>query len=349
MSYTHITTSNRILIENYLKNKYSLRQIAQQIDKSHTAVALEVKRNSIKGEYSWRLATKNTQDKRLKANQRFHVLTQPQNLQLSQLIEKKLKDNWSPEQISGWLKIYQHVIIAIQTIYDWIYKFRQDLTIHLHHIKGRYRHKRQYYLNQKIREIQKDTKYSIDLRPAHIKKRKQTGHWEGDTIVGTQSSGRIITLVERKTGFLMAKIIHPESTDILKTIDMTELEIQRKTISLKFADGVTELFNQQILPKYQRTLTLDNGSEMAGFEWITRHTINHLKIYFAHPYHSWERGTNENTNGLLRFYFPKKMKFTHITQQMLDKAVREINNRPRKRLNYRTPQMMMCGKLGSRI
>jgi len=120
---------------------------------------------------------------------------------------------------------------------------------------------------------------------------------------------------------------------------MDEQKSLRKTLALKFADAASRLFNEQIRKKYQKTLTLDNGSEMSGFEWIERQT--RLSVFFAHAYHSWERGTNENTNGLLRFYFPKKMTFTYLTDEIVDKAVEEINNRPRKRLGYRTPAEVM--------
>ncbi len=108
------------------------------------------------------------------------------------------------------------------------------------------------------------------------------------------------------------------------------------------------MFREQIVPSRQKTLTLDNGSEMAGYEWIERDSRSNkanggkgIKVYFCHPYHSWERGSNENTNGLLRFYFPKKMDFGELTQSQLDLAVDRINNRPRKRLGYRTPRELM--------
>ena len=119
-----------------------------------------------------------------------------------------------------------------------------------------------------------------------------------------------------------------------------EKELNRLTMSIRFADEASYALRKKIKTRCLHTLTLDNGTENNGYEWIER-DIPCLKVYFAHPYHSWERGTNENTNGLLRQYFPKGMDFRKITQAMLDKAVTEINNRPRKCLNWMSPREKM--------
>ena len=119
-----------------------------------------------------------------------------------------------------------------------------------------------------------------------------------------------------------------------------EKELNRLTMSMRFADEASYALKTKIKARCLHTLTLDNGTENNGYEWIER-DIPRLKVYFAHPYHSWERGTNENTNGLLRQYFPKGMDFSKITQAMLDKAVTEINNRPRKCLNWMSPREKM--------
>jgi IS30 family transposase len=146
-------------------------------------------------------------------------------------------------------------------------------------------------------------------------KRSRYGHWEGDTIVGKGRSGYIATFVERKSGYLKA------------------VKLTRATAK-NFEAAAKRCF-ATVPESYRQTLTLDNGTEMSNYEEIER--ITAVKLYFANPYHSWERGTSENTNGLLRFYFPKQMSFAHLTQEQLDAAVLEINTRPRKRLGYRTP------------
>ena len=152
-------------------------------------------------------------------------------------------------------------------------------------------------------------------RPEVVNQRKRFGDWEGDTMVGRQHQGRLVTHVERKSRYLLAG---------------------------KACDGTAASFNQtsqslfaQIPKQFRKTLTLDNGSENADFQDIER-CLN-LKVYFAKPYASWERGTNENTNGLIRRYFPKGTNFLNVTHKQLEKVVHLLNHRPRKCLNYRTP------------
>jgi IS30 family transposase len=234
------------------------------------------------------------------------------------MVERKLKANWSPEQVAGWLRATGRALrVCTQTIYDWIYRFRHDLLAHLHCRKGKYRRTRENTLRKAFRDKQKESR-RITARPAHVLKRNRYGHWEGDTVRGKGNSGCIATFAERKSGYLLA------------------VKLGRGTASA-FAQAATSSFAAVPL-RYKRTLTLDNGTEMSSYEEIEQSTS--LQLYFAHPYHSWERGTNENTNGLLRFYFSKQMSFAHLTQRQLDAAVREINTRPRKRLGYRTPQQV---------
>jgi len=351
MSYSHLTTEDRVVIQTLIKEGLSHRQIAGRIGFSHSTVSAEIRRNCNEhGNYRWREARKLTEARRKTANQRFRVLSTNEklpnnNVSLTRYVVRKLKENWSPEQIAGRLREFKGIRIAVQTIYDWIYLFRKDLRVHLHHIRGGYRKSRQALLNQRERSKKQQDERSIDNRPAHVENRSRIGHFEGDTIVGASHSGRIITIAERKCGFLMAKRMANEP-QCIRSLPIEEQEILRKTPALKFADYASRLFNENIKPKHKKTLTLDNGTEMAGFEWIERQTAcadnpDGIRVYFAHAYHSWERGTNENTNGLLRFYFPKKMSFANITDEMVDKAVNEINNRPRKRLGYRTPAEVM--------
>lgn len=247
------------------------------------------------------------------------MLTNPE---LALLVERKLSEDLSPEQIAGWLKATKRQLrVSVQTIYDWVYLHARHLLKHLHCRKGKYRRTREASLRKTFRNKQKQSR-SIDARPVHISRRATYGHWEGDSVVGTAQSGTIATFVERKSGYLMAAIL-PDKT------------------AKSFEDAAKRCF-VTVPRRYARTLTLDNGVEMSNYEEIERSTK--LQIYFAHPYHSWERGTNENTNGLLRFYFPKKMSFAHLTQEMLDEAVRRINTRPRKRLGYKSPEQMFKAK-----
>ena len=233
-------------------------------------------------------------------------------------LNEKLEAVWSPEQIAGWLKATDQAFrVCAQTIYDWIYLYRSDLRRYLHCRKGKYRRTRAAKLRLEGRKKSLD-KRRINQRPACIQGRKRYGHWEGDSVVGAGQSGCIATFVERKSGYLMA------------------YKMERPAAAAFAAAAATGFAG--VPQRYRKTLTLDNGTEMSDYEDIEKHTG--LDVYFAYPYHSWERGTNENTNGLLRYFFPKKTSFADVTQQQVDRAVRLLNTRPRKRLGYRTPEQM---------
>lgn len=189
----------------------------------------------------------------------------------------------------------------------------------LHCQKGRYRRTRLGSL-RKLKRIELNKPRHISNRPKHIDNRSTYGHWGGDTIVGKTRSGYIVTIVERKSGYLAARLLTKQDFGATGFAQKTALSL----------GGVPE--------EYKKTLTLDNGPEMGDPEQIEM--LTGFKVYYANPYHSWERGTNENTNGLLRYFFPKKMSFAHLTQADIDQAVELLNNRPRKRLGWRSPAEM---------
>ena len=205
--------------------------------------------------------------------------------------------------------------VCAQTIYDWVYTTREDLRQYLRSRKGNYRHTRANTLRKQQRALQFAAR-RIDQRPASVANRNFYGHWEGDTVVsGKSRPGRIGTLVERKSGYLAAFLLPNGS-------------------SLGFAESSAAAI-AHVPNKYLKTMTLDNGTEMQSYELLER--LTPLSVFFAYPYHSWERGTNENTNGLLRQYFRKGSDLSLATQAQLDLAVTLLNTRPRKRLDYRTP------------
>lgn len=299
--------------------KHSYREIAKILGVHHTTISRELRRHPSGNPsgYHAREARLQLAYTRFQANQCHRKL--PTNTDLVALVTRKLKANWSPEQIAGWLQdTGARLRVSAQTIYDWLYLHAKHLLRHLHCRKGKYRHTRQATLRKAFRQVQKEQRH-ISKRPANVMQRKSYGHWEGDTIRGKANSGHIATFVERKSGYLLA------------------LKLDRAT-SAAFAAATSQCF-ASVAPSYRKTLTLDNGSEMNDYEAIEHRTALH--VYFATPYHSWERGTNENTNGLLRFYFPKQMRFTNLTQEQLDAAVHEINTRPRKRLGYKTPAQVL--------
>ncbi len=239
------------------------------------------------------------------------------NKWLRKYVVKKIKKYWSPEQIAGRLKrkypLDKTKHIGKDSIYYFIYSKRKDLVKYLRCQKGKYRRRYGTRIREKQRESLK--KRRIDSRPEIVEQKQRIGDWEGDTIIGKDRKPAILTYVERKSGLLLA--------DKLERV--TGEAVKQNTIK-RF----------KTIPKdKRRTMTYDNGSEFSEYELTERKTG--LTIYFANPYHSSERGCNENANGLLRQFFPKKTIFATIIQKDIEKTIRLLNNRPRKRLNYSTP------------
>lgn len=312
--HSHLTQHQRIELSLLSRLGYSQRQAALCLGVSPSTISRELGRNSRLAGYYANSARVRSRQRRAKANaQRIKLFNEPV---LVALVEQKLKANWAPQQIAGWLKTAGVALrVSTQTIYDWLYRFRRDLLRHLHCRKGKYRRTRENTLRKAFRDKQKECR-RITARPSCVMQRNRYGHWEGDTVVGKGHSGYLATFVERKSGYLLA------------------MKLQRPTAAA-FEQAAVHCLSQ-VPVQYRKTLTLDNGMEMSNYQEIERRTS--LQLYFANPYHSWERGTNENTNGLLRFYFPKQMSFAHLTQADIDAAVQQLNTRPRKRLGYRTPE-----------
>jgi transposase, IS30 family len=319
MSYKHITSFQRNELSAFLRVDLKQKDIAKLLNKTPSAICQELKRNYTNNNvcYDARIAKQKTKSRRIKANSRFKKIEN--NEWLKVYIIKHIKKYWSPEQISGRLKIYypndtsKH--IGKDSIYKYIYNERKDLVKYLRCQKGKYRRRYGTRIREKKREEQK--KRRIDTRPEIIEKRSRIGDWEGDTIVGKDKS-HILTHVDRKSGYGLAD-----------KLERGLAELTRKTTEERF---------KNVPKKKKHTITYDNGSTFSEHNLTERNTG--MIIYFAHPYSSWERGTNENFNGLLRQFFPKKSSFTKITQGDIDRAIRLINNRPRKRLNYKTPTEM---------
>lgn len=324
--HSHITKQTRIELAVLLRAGLSLRTSARILGVHHSSLVRELHRNQVRGKqarlagYHARDAQLQTNARRYTANQRFRKILPDSQLE-ALLIDKITVAKWTPEQIAGWLKTFRRSLyVCAQTIYDWIYTSRKDLVNYLHCRKGKYRRTRQARL-RKDRRAELASPRNIAKRPKHIESRRTYGHWEGDTIHGAGKTGYIATFVERKSGYLLAYLLPTHQYG-----------------SSGFATATAVCLNQ--IPRmYRKTLTLDNGPEMKSAERIER-TAN-VQVYYANPYHSWERGTNENTNGLLRYFFPKKSSFATLTQENIDQAVRLLNTRPRKRLNWRTPAQML--------
>lgn len=318
--YSHLTQPQRIELSLLVRIGHSQRSVAAVLGVSPSTVCRELQRNrAFSGGYHAADARRQAAARRCAANQRFRKLLG--HHELAALVVHKLGLQWSPEQIAGWLRRQgRRVRVCAQTIYDWLYTARRDLLIHLRSQKQRYRRTRANTLRRQYRERLLATR-RIDRRPGSAERRSRYGHWEGDTMVGRHTTARLGTLVERKSGYLLAFRLPNGS-------------------SCGFATAASAAL-QAVPRRYRRTLTLDNGTEMQDYELLER--CSGVAVYFAYPYHSWERGSNENANGLLRQYFPKRSSLA-VGQAELDKAVQLLNTRPRKRLDYRTPAEVFAAK-----
>ena len=313
MPYKHFTADKRNELAALLRARVRKKDIAEQLNRNRTTIWRERKRGAgLNGRYYVRKSKRLARKKRIMANARFRKIENDQFLRKH--IIKKLKKYWSPEQIAGrWNKFHKRKHINKDTIYKYAYEKRKDLIKYLRCQKGKYRRRYGTRIREKQREALK--KRRIDAKPAIVDKKMRIGDWEGDTIVGKDRKPAILTHVERKSGLVLAD---------------------------KLERGTAEMAKQKTIKRFKRisrdkrhTITYDNGTVFSEYE-MTEKAIK-TTIYFCNAYHSWERGTNENANGLLRQFFPKKSLFAIITQRDIQKAVRLLNNRPRKRLNYSTP------------
>ncbi len=312
MAYRHITIAERHKIQSYLEITMNQKDISGLLGKNESAISREIHNNSYPdGRYVAEHADKLFRQRRKEGKRQTRKLVKDKKLRRAVL--RLIKKKKSPEQIAGRRKRLGKTYVVHQTIYNYIYQEQTELGKCLRRKRNRYRRRHGTHEREKTREEAK--KRRIDQRPTTVELRKEIGHWEGDTIRGKEKTQGIATHVERVSGYAIAdKLDH-----------VTAENLKQKTVR-SFA---------RIPEEKKKTETLDNGIEFSEYELIEKQTG--MTIYFAYPYHSWERGTNENFNSLLREYFPKGTAFARITQHDVNRAIRELNHRPRKRLNYLTP------------
>lgn len=321
MSHTQLNLKQRFQLETLLGAGWLQKSIAHHINVAPSTISREISLFE-GGAYDARSAHSQSAKRRKEGKRKTKVLLKNEDVRI--YVEKKLKKDWSPQQIAGRGKTECVGMVCHETIYQFIYEEETEWKIYFRQKKGKYRRRHGTKEREKKREDAK--KQRIDTRPEVIEKRQRIGDWEGDTIVGGEKTTGIITHVERKSGFLIADLFLKKSACL----------ISKKTVESFLEISTDKKFS----------ITYDNGVEFSDHEITARETG--LIIYFAYPYHSWERGTNENTNGLLRQYFPKKMMLAKLTQKDVDIAVEKINNRPRKRLGYLTPyEVFVEGKIAT--
>lgn len=286
-------------------------EIARELDRSASTIGRELERNSVAGHYSAVVA----HGLALKRRRERPLVRKMDRAEVKDYVLDGLVRCWSPDQIAGRAKSDfardRRRQISHQSIYAWI--ARQPLDERRHFASFLRRGGRRKLRDDRRGHIPQAV--SIEGRPKVVATRKRYGDWEGDTIVGARHSGAVLTLVERKSGYLLTA----------KSCDRQSARMARK-IETKLKPLPAPL---------RRTATFDNGKEFAAHERLTARLD--LDVYFAKPYCSWQRGTNENTNGLLRQFLPKGTDLQNVSWQELERYTHLINDRPRKRLDYRTP------------
>jgi len=310
MVYTHLTQEERYQIYALSRQGESQKCIAEQLGRHPATISRELSRNRGQRGYRPQQAHELAQERR-PCNARQVT---PEAWRYAQ---EKLKRGWSPEQISGRAKKDGIPSISHETIYLRIYADKATGGKLWSHLRCQ-KKKRKRYAGGRDRRGQIIGRRPICDRPAIVDSKGRLGDWEGDTIIGAKHRHALVSIVERRTQFLVLRKVRRKSAS---------------DVSTAMIKGMA------LLGRVAKTITVDNGKEFAGHAVVDK--ALGTTTYFANPYASWERGLNEQVNGKVRDYFPKKMPFDRLTQRDADRVADALNNRPRKSLNYRTPKEEM--------
>jgi IS30 family transposase len=302
MTYKHLSQAERYQIHALMKAGHNQSQIAKVLDRSKSTISRELSRNTGSRGYRPKQACEMSAD-RAQNSRNANTVPAWVNDQAQLLLQLQ----WSPEQIASKLPI------SHETIYLRVYADKAQGGTLWKNLRCQ-KQKRKRYAGSRDRRGQIPNRRPLSERPLHIEARKQVGHWECDTVIGASHKGAVVTMVERKSGYaVMAKVSNKTSAAVSSAI-------------------VGKL---QPLAARVKTLTFDNGKEFAGHAYIDEKLQS--RAYFARPFASWERGSNENLNGLLRQYIPKKRSMSTVSDEEIRMIQNRLNNRPRKRLGFKTP------------
>lgn len=308
MNYQQLSYEQRVEIYALLKAGLNQTKIAKLIGVNKSTVSREIRRNTgLKG-YRPQLASRKALERRRGAfkNVRFTDEVKAE-------VAAYLKQDWSPEQISGWQKTNNKPFVSHETIYRFIIDDQNNGGELYKHLRlGR--KKRRKRLKTKDRRGQIPNRISIEQRPSVVDEKRRIGDWEIDTVIGKNHKGALVTAVERKTKLSCLGHVPRKEAGLVSAALIEMLEPYREWVL---------------------TITGDNGKEFSGHEKISQ--ALGAEFYFAHPYSSWERGLNENTNGLIRQYFPKKTSLCDVGKEHIVTVQNKLNDRPRKTLNYLKP------------
>lgn len=308
VKYIQLTPEERYQISAFIQAGKRRSEIAMELGRHVSTIGRELRRNHGRRGYRPKQAHELAEQRRQQAGKHKKM-----TIEMKTVITARLQLQWSPEQIAGWLKWECHTPLSHETIYQYVYKDRQQGGTLFRQLRWCRRKRRKRFPGPDKRGQIPNRRW-IDERPAVVTAKRRCGDWEGDTLIGKNHQAGLLTMVERKSKYMLA---------------------------CKIVDRKAETINQNILAighKLQgalKTLTVDNGKEFAGHQILTSQLG--LDVFFAHPYHAWERGLNEQTNGLLRQYFPKGVDFRCVTIEQVLRAQDLLNHRPRKTLGYRTP------------
>lgn len=317
-SYSHLAESDRIRIEVWLQEDRNQSYIAKKLGRNRSTISREIKSRSAPKYYVGRFAQVNYETKREKCRPKKKI----EETSIGTYIIAKIRSGWSPETISGRIKL--EIVMGMrdvedyvnpETIYQFVYEsdFGKVNKFYQYLRRGKKKRTRKYG-----RKSQKEiipNRVFIDQRPEEVNTREVFGHWEGDTIHYPGKKG-INSLVERKVRY----------------VELTKME--RRT-----ADETERAVKMKLKKHISKTLTLDNGTENRNHRTIAKSLS--LSVFFCHAYHSWEKGSNENMNGLVRRYLPRRTNLAQVTQRDLDDIADELNNRPRAILGFKTPREML--------
>ena len=313
MKYQQLTTEDRYTLSALRMQNFSIAKIAKSIGRHRSTIYRELKRNSTKqrGGYTAFEADSQTRGRRRRSRRNRHYTEEH-----FKIVRDLLMKQWSPEQIVGHIrrKKLMKQKMSHETIYQYIWRDRHNGGYLWKQLRQSPKIRRKRYKAYDSRGRLTEKRH-ITERPKAVETRKYIGHWEIDTVHGRGSKHCIVTLVERKTGYVMIGILKDKTTASLNK--KTKMLIRRNTALFK-------------------TITADNGTEFHQYKKIE--AVAPVKFYFANPYHSWERGSNENMNGLIRQYLPKGKCMALITQEECDDIAKKLNTRPRKRYGFKTPE-----------
>lgn len=311
--YSQLTLEKRYGIYTLLKTGHNQSKIAEVVGVHKSTINRELKRNRGGRGYRPKQANAFAED-RHRAKVCFRI-----DGNTWAFVEQLLRKEWSPEQISGWMKENMDIAVSHEWIYQYVLKDKLAGGSLYLHLRCKKKRKKRYGSNDRRGNL--INRVSIDERPDIVDRRNRIGDWEADTIIGKAHKQAIVSLTERKSGLALVYKVDR------RTKENTESAMKQLLYSI--SDQV-------------HTITSDNGKEFGNHEKIAKGLK--CNFYFAHAYSSWERGTNENTNGLIRQYFPKNRDFRSITDKELIHAMKRLNNRPRERFGYKTPNQVFFGE-----